>query len=61
MGAEIKYVVVYEIPTKEFDTFYGVTAQEAMQVLIDNGPVGARPLYAYEEDRPDITYEWAWG
>lgn len=61
MGAEVGWIVVYEIPTREKDVYYGVTAEEAMQVCVDNGPVGAKPVYAYPPDFPDVKYSWPWG
>jgi len=61
MGAERDWVVVYEVPVKEKDVFYGVTAEDAMQVLVDNGPPGAKPLYAYCKEEPDFEYGWPWG
>jgi len=61
MGAEVSWIVVYEVPTEEKDVFYGVTSEEAMQVVIDNGPPGAKPLYAYRKDFPDVKYNWPWG
>lgn len=61
MGAESRWIVVYEIPTQETDFYYGVTSEHAMQALIDNGPIGAKPLYAYLESAPDVTYSWPWG
>jgi len=59
MGAEVEWRVVYEISEKYEDWYYGVTAQEAMEACADNGPVGCKPLYAYIEDQPDVTYTWS--
>ena len=61
MGADAKWVVVYEIPKVEEGYYYGVTSEDAMQCLLDNGPFGAKPLYAYLEDSPDIRFSWPWG
>lgn len=61
MGSEVKWVVVYEVPARESDYFYGVTSEDAMQTLIDNGPTGAIPLYAYLEEFPDEKFRWPWG
>ena len=61
MGSEVKWRVVYEVPVIEEDWFYGVTSEDAMQTLIDNGPIGAKPLYAYLEEFPDEKFDWPWG
>jgi hypothetical protein len=61
MGAETRWVVVYEVPVIEVDYYYGVTSEDAMQALKDNGPFGTKPLYAYLEDSPDVKFSWPWG
>ena len=60
MGAESSWVVVYEVPVQKEDVFYGVTSEAAMQVCADNGPIGAKPLYAYLEDFPEVCFSWPW-
>ena len=58
MGTEVKWAVVYTVPEEFEDWYYGVTSQEAMEALKDNGPFGAEPLYAYQEDYPDVLYKY---
>jgi hypothetical protein len=58
MGAEVIWKVVYEISSFDTEEFYGLTAQEAMEVMLENGPIGAKPLYAYDPRNPEVKFKY---